>query len=1160
MGKISLDLARIKSAGIYTLEYDNTETTTIDSDSLRLLVGFSPKGPFNKPVLLNNEADRKKILGDIDTKMEHKGCYFNRFAQTMLTQGSILTLNLLNVDDSQNGPDQVNFAAMSLAASKANPQVASGKYGEYNYMYESDSKLYGTLDSSYIPCVGATPYSSLFDRTKFWNISDENLTAVVANKLDKDQDNTGIYDKSNFLNFANVGTDEFSILVLKAESLTGYDITAKEWYGSEDNIPFGWVRPADFISDYFIQVIAIKGNWSNYPVLASDPTWSAYFNKNGIKKDMIAQFVRADGIELLGSWTGSIIPDFENKQGTNMFIIDRINANTEVTGLLAAFNKDAAQVLSYDYNGIDNDDDNSATAGSWIYDYDYDHQGLTADGETTVNSVNGYLIDMVGHDLQKGYSIENDSSSNLDIQATHDKTSSDGTTKKFTLLKSDYTDPYIYIMFTTTDATTTNYITKDSIQGIGTTVSTENTFTTVFPTKSTSDATEKVGTLGAELYGIYKKSVSDIEPIDPETYFQDAHHQSIFRYNTLYRVNLTNYGKASYPATNGNPEEYLGVYGYSDSTSYPAIVELYHLTVNTSDTTKNSFRKVSGSPVETDGIGKFIVDSSAFILDVSANKFYKLKNSTTDQHVVSFLSYEYSTQDINDITDIFTDTYYFYDSSMFVGNTPVSLSSKNIFMCFDDNCKGDSNKSTYNSSTESRGIKVGDLVKNIAFEDETQSNVYHVIPGLTKIISKVFVSVDELNGQFTYKGNVYTLNLDNVNLIDDGRGVKGFYLFVATEAVLINAKDHTITSQYPLSDEIISGTLRFIPMKGLKITKAMKPGYDASGNISSEGGVEKIYSLLASEGIHRGLCNPDMINFRYIVDSMGFGLDSELGGKKYVSAIAKDRGKCTAILNAPSMRQFAISSDPYFCDTYVSGTEVRPPFNSKYIPSGGNDELYATKIFSLPTEENGAKFAACFWPWLEYTINGKKLIVPPAADVVNVLIRKYQGNNPYMIAANLNGILNNTYLTGIEYKADNTDRDYLEPFGINTIISRNGNIMIYGNQTCFQKVKSDFNKLHVREDLNMIEIECENILHNYNFEYNTATLRASIKTALTPVLQAPQTSGAIDTFEITCDETNNTEDIINQNYGIVDIAIEFNHGMEKIVNRITVNKYGSVVS
>ena len=120
--------------------------------------------------------------------------------------------------------------------------------------------------------------------------------------------------------------------------------------------------------------------------------------------------------------------------------------------------------------------------------------------------------------------------------------------------------------------------------------------------------------------------------------------------------------------------------------------------------------------------------------------------------------------------------------------------------------------------------------------------------------------------------------------------------------------------------------------------------------------------------------------------------------------------------------------------------------------------------------------------------------------------------------------------------------------------------MIYGNQTCFQKVKSDFNKLHVREDLNMIEIECENILHNYNFEYNTATLRASIKTALTPVLQAPQTSGAIDTFEITCDETNNTEDIINQNYGIVDIAIEFNHGMEKIVNRITVNKYGSVVS
>lgn len=53
MGKISLDLNSFKAAGIYTLEVDNTARMAEgDVDSLRMLVGFSNKGPFNRPILL----------------------------------------------------------------------------------------------------------------------------------------------------------------------------------------------------------------------------------------------------------------------------------------------------------------------------------------------------------------------------------------------------------------------------------------------------------------------------------------------------------------------------------------------------------------------------------------------------------------------------------------------------------------------------------------------------------------------------------------------------------------------------------------------------------------------------------------------------------------------------------------------------------------------------------------------------------------------------------------------------------------------------------------------------------------------------------------------------------------------------------------------------
>lgn len=1167
MAKVSLDIARFKSAGVYTLEYDNTETQSTETNSLRLLVGFTPKGPFNRPVYLATESDRQKIFGDIDTRLEHKGSYFNRFAQTMLSQGPIIALNLLNVDERQSGPDQVNFAAMSLAASVKNPTVASSLNPEFNYMAEADKNELGVdassnvaVDSSVISYVGSAPYASLFDRSKFWQVSDKNLTAVAANKLDKDQDNTGVYDKSNFLNFANVGTDEFSILVLKPEGLSGYDITASEWYGGEGNIPYGWVRPNDFVSDYFLQVVCVKGNWTNYPVLAADPTWSAYFDKNGFKKNMIRQFVAAEGVELLGSWTGSIIPDFTNKQGGNMSLINRINNNTETTGLLASFNEDAAQVLSYDYDGVDNNG-----TPSWVYDYDFDHEANTADGETVVSAENGFTVDLVGHDFSNKTISSAAYDEPKDLEDSETYTKGDTT---YTLLQPNKVKKYTYFKFTKDgDTDSTSFITS----GDGVKLSKLDDVTYA----EAASATEISSDLHDDIDGLLKAA----EPSTPSTgdtpseepasdsevkaYFSDYHHKKMFKLNTLYKIADSNElvnEKVKENASSAT-EVTTGVYAAAekseDAKDGSALVYIYIASVGNSG--KLSFRKAAGSPVETDKDGYFTYSGKTYYYDGTTFKTVSLKSS--NKYAIDFLSYHFVTDDKNTIRTTYSSTYYFNDASLYAADSakPVSDANKSTFICFDDKCVGTKNTASYIDDINVRGLKVGDLVDNIAKDEKLNATKFHVIPGLARITSKVFVSVDRNSGEFTYKGKTYTLNLDaDISLIENNNAY-GFYLFTATDAVNIT-DNHTVNAQLPITDNIVSSTLRFIPMKGLKITKAHRPGYDKNGNISMEGGVEKIYSVLATEGIRRGLTNPEMIDFRYIVDSMGYGLDSELGGKKYLSKAAMDRGKCTALLNLPSAAQFATSNDPYFCDTYVSGSEVRPALNTKYIPTGGNDELYATKIFSLPSEENGAKYAAAFWPYLQYTQNGKTFNVPPAADVANVLVRKFQGNNPYMIAANMNGILNNPYLTGVEYKADTEDRDALEPFGVNTIISRNGNIMIYGNQTCFQKVKTDLNKLHVREDLNTIEIECENILHNYNFEYNTPALRASIVTALTPVLQAIQTSGAIDSYEIVCDETNNTEDIINNDYGIVDIAVVFNHGMEKIVQRLTINKYGTVLS
>ena len=144
--------------------------------------------------------------------------------------------------------------------------------------------------------------------------------------------------------------------------------------------------------------------------------------------------------------------------------------------------------------------------------------------------------------------------------------------------------------------------------------------------------------------------------------------------------------------------------------------------------------------------------------------------------------------------------------------------------------------------------------------------------------------------------------------------------------------------------------------------------------------------------------------------------------------------------------------------------------------------------------------------------------------------------------------------------ADLEDREYLEPFGVNTIIQERNEVLIYGNQTCYQDTKSDFNKLHVRENLNTLEIACEAVLKQYNFLYNTPAVRASIVTALTPILEAMKLSQAIDKYEIICDESNNTPEIIDNDMGVVDIGVIMNKGLEKIVQRITLNRRDTVMN
>lgn len=816
------------ASGVYFMEIDNSIISSSNvQTALRIAFGFNMQGPFNRPVYISTPDMCDKLFGPIDRKMERRGCWTNRNIRTMLKKSPVYVMNLLNVDTSnkENNKDTVGYTLLSL-----DPKIESH--------------------------TAKAPYAYMYDRTRFWIADDDafvdntfiNGSKNMLNSNDSSVD-VDLIEKAALFGISNCGTRDISVIVKKSESVNGYNLTFLDYYGNQDDIPYKWINPNDYVSDYFVDVIAIAGNWdkSKYASFASDVVWSGYFSEEGLMKDKLAKFLRLDAVNVIGKWTGCILPNFTDKQGNMRSIDYLVNKKCNETGLMFGINHKALDLIALD--------------GSTFF---YDEVGDGKYDKNAGDTVANFIPDMVGHNITTDASV-----------------------------------PFTFMS-----------------------------------------------------YNISK------------------------------------------------PENYINVY----------------------------------ETVDDEGI----------------------------------------------------------DSS-----TKFTLSEK-----------------------DGVNVNIGDYVR-------AQNGL------MTRIIKK--------------RGTRKNLNDETSEII---------YRFTAIDIVLGESSQMNVEIHKAYNS--MYDTLTLFALSGLKICNRHMPGFDKDGNIDPEAGVEKIYSMLNDKGIRRGLLNNDSIEFRYVIDTMAYGLGENCGGKVHIANLSLNKKHCSAFINAPSMTQFAQSDAPFFGDSWdKSMGEPRPTFDVAYIPQGGNQDLVYpadTKSFTLPDFENGADHVGVFAPFFKYADGQRTILVPPAADVSNTFMNKFTGGDPYKSVANTNGIINNTQIVGLEYDFDDIDRGYLEKFGINPIINRNGNIIIYGDKTAYQLVDSDLNFLHVRELLNTIQISCKSVLDEYVFTYNTPTTRAEITKRINPILSAMKDSGALIKYEIGCDDLNNDKEVIDNKFCIVDIGVWVARNTEKIIVPITLNR------
>jgi hypothetical protein len=326
------------------------------------------------------------------------------------------------------------------------------------------------------------------------------------------------------------------------------------------------------------------------------------------------------------------------------------------------------------------------------------------------------------------------------------------------------------------------------------------------------------------------------------------------------------------------------------------------------------------------------------------------------------------------------------------------------------------------------GLKVGDLLVS------TETDLFQTdVNRLTRIIESKKVAVPGSPGNYT----IY-VKTDRPIKVYGGTRVNKF------------KQIHSFIDNF-----------KFTYLPGFQIKASHKPN-------GSDDRIDEILNVLTETNISKTLADRNIITFRYVVDT--FDGQIKTNSKSQLALLAKNRQKCLALINAPSLQKFKESIDPRFTDS-PSATEPAPLINAKYIADGGNLDLNPSFRFTLPDEDTGAKFCGVFSPFLTIRENGKNFNIPPAAHVSNNFIRKFVTGEPYsIVAGQKRGVLSGSNLVGLEYDFSQEDRDYLEPFGINPIVrKRNIGLVIFGNQTGYQRTNSAFNNLHVRDLLITVE-------------------------------------------------------------------------------------------
>jgi hypothetical protein len=207
---------------------------------------------------------------------------------------------------------------------------------------------------------------------------------------------------------------------------------------------------------------------------------------------------------------------------------------------------------------------------------------------------------------------------------------------------------------------------------------------------------------------------------------------------------------------------------------------------------------------------------------------------------------------------------------------------------------------------------------------------------------------------------------------------------------------------------------------------------------------------------------------------------------------------------------------------------VDPPLGKR--PQDVVDFVNGTGEYVTDHAALNSSYAAIYWPWLQIydPVNKKKVWTPPSGHIANVYAYTDLVSDPWIAPAGLTRGHLTTPLRG-EYNPTAGERDLLYLNNINPIATfvRDG-LNVFGQKT-LQRKPSSLDRVNVRRMMLYLEKVVATAARQLLFEPDDQVTWLSFVNLVEPFMQAVKDRRGLIDFQVRCDATTNTPDVVDRN-------------------------------